>query len=94
MHAGGQRGGNEVPGSLAAHTGVASRPFGHPGRIETRREVGQLMDHNIRPSSANGAGQRGCVEDIDDHGLDADGAERVRFRCRAGRSDDMVPGVE
>ena len=52
------------------------------------------MDHDIRPSSANGAGQRGCVEGVDDHGLDAGSAERIRFGCRAGRSDDIVPGGE
>src|SRR5262249_31205406 len=82
------------PGSLAAHAGVAARPLDHPGGIEAGREIGQLMDHDIRPSCGYGTGQRGGVEDIDHHRLDAGGAQRVCFGRRAGRPDDLVPGVE
>jgi hypothetical protein len=39
MHAGGQRDGNEVPSSFAAHAGVASRPLDHPGGIETGPKI-------------------------------------------------------
>src|SRR5215831_2760588 len=52
------------------------------------------MNHDIRARSADGEGEGGGVEDIDDHRLDASGTQHVCFNYRAGRADDMVPGVE
>lgn len=52
------------------------------------------MDDDIRASRGNCAGQGARVEDIDDHGGDASGMQRVCSGCRASRADDMVPGVE
>ena len=59
-------------GSLAAHVRVAPRSLIHLSGIKTRRKIGQLMDHDIGPSSRNGAGQCRRVKDIDDHRLDAE----------------------
>jgi hypothetical protein len=87
-------GGNEVVRSLATHAGIAPRPFSHPGGIKTGWEIGQLMQHDIRPGSGNGAGQRGRVENVDDYGLDAGRTQRIRFGCGAGGANDMVPRVE
>jgi hypothetical protein len=55
MHVGGEGAGNEVPGSLTAQASVAQRPLGHPSAIESAREIGKLMDHDIRPRRRNSA---------------------------------------
>jgi hypothetical protein len=39
--------GDQIFGSLTAHPRISLRSFGHLARIETRREVGKLMDNDI-----------------------------------------------
>jgi len=45
-----KHGGDQVLGSLAAHAGISLRSCGHLLGIETRRQISQLVDHDIRTS--------------------------------------------
>jgi hypothetical protein len=45
-----ERRGDQVLGSLTAHACISLRAFGHLARFETRREISELMDNDIRVS--------------------------------------------
>src|SRR3546814_4139467 len=48
--AGRDGGAHEVPRSLVADPGVARDRLCHPAGVEARRQVRQLVDHNVRRS--------------------------------------------
>jgi hypothetical protein len=40
--------GDQILGSLTEHARISLRSFGHLAWIETRRQIGKLMDNDIR----------------------------------------------
>jgi hypothetical protein len=90
----GQRCGHEVLRSQAAHAGVALGSLRHLARIEARRQVGQLMLHDVRLRCGDRPRQRRRIEDIDHDGRGARGLQRVGFRCGAGRAGDAMASLK
>ena len=77
---------DQILGSLAAHARISLHSFGSLAGIETRREIGELMDDDIPVSLKNCRAQRRRVEDIDHHRLHPGGAQSVCLGCRARRA--------
>jgi hypothetical protein len=90
----GQRCGHEVLRSQAAQAGVALGSLRHLARIEARRQVGQLMHHDVQLRCRDRTRQRRRIEDIDHDGHGACGLQRVGFRCGTGRAGDVVAGFK
>ena len=65
-----RRGGNQVFGSLSAHTGISLRSLSHLCGVETPWEIGQLMDYDVRTSRQDRSGKFLRVEHIDHYRLD------------------------
>jgi hypothetical protein len=94
MNASGQSGGNEVLRSLAAHARIAARALSHARRIQTVREIGELVNHDVRPRSGNSMRQGSGVEYIDHDGLDTGATHTIGFVVRTRRADYMMASIE
>ena len=71
---------DEVPRSFATDAGGANDRCSHLTWIKILREVGELMDHDVRACRCDHAGQRRRVEDVDHDRVRPERAQRVGIR--------------
>lgn len=84
---------DEVSRPLVADASVANDRFPHLSRVEIFREIGELMDHDIRPALRNSARQGCSVEDIHHDWVRPESAQLIDFRRRSRGPDDVMAGV-
>ena len=84
---------DEMTRAFGAKARVAADCFAHLRGIEAAREIGQLVDHDVRFRRGNGARERIGIEYVDDHRLNADRAQRIGLRCITRRACHVMSRV-
>ena len=85
---------HQVARTFVADPGVARERFRHPGGIVDLLQIGELVDHHVRPERTQRVRERFRIEHVDLDGLGAQCAQPIRARGRPGRSRHGVTGFE
>lgn len=90
---GSERGLHQIAGAFVADARITHERIGHQVRRQRGRQIGQLMDHDVRPRGYDGVRQRGCIEHIDDDRFDADLTQRIELCGRSCRAGYVMTGI-